>query len=220
VDDSREKLKQALAEVVSIYRRKAWEADTISFRYVPNLPITDEQAAAIAECLGVPVDSKHVADVCAAIYRYHGRCETMTPDEYRDRDIDTLRHLAAALDGLNANVLRHLARCGGGLELSKDPGTMADAAREAIADIEQGRPPSKRGAKKLESCHILLRDLGKTYESVKKGRKGRVCKDSYTGEPTGAYLDFLRAALAPLNDLRGLSPHALRDRVRAAHGGK
>ena len=204
-------------------RHKKWPDDFVSIEFLhkPALPVTDEQVQEIAASLDVGEDSEHVAAVLAAIRRFHGRETAMAelpPGDHRTRDIETLEALARGMEGLNPNVLAALARHG--VDFSHCDGVhTAECARLAAEDVKRRRPPPKRGARSLESREILLRDLAVVYtDATERSAKVAVASQSAanSGQPTGRFFKFIRAAVVPLPSLKKLRDHALHQAVKRA----
>ena len=165
-----------------------------------SVSVTDEQVSAIADALGVGRDSKHVEAVLYAVRRYAAR-GPLTGGDHRSGDIETLRALARAMDGINPNVLGWLHRHGAEFDCGGDPRQIAAAAREAIGALERERPAPRSGPKRMDSRAALLRDLAETYAAA--------------GCPRGAYRTFLRAAVAPIPALAPCDESLIRAAQRA-----
>lgn len=196
------------------FPRQEWP-DGFVFKHDPALPITDEQVREIAASLNVGDDSEHVAAVLAALRRFDGR-ETAMPElpkgDHRARDIKTLEALAKAMDGLNPNVLAALAHYGVNLSFCDGVHTAA-CARLAAEDIKRRQPPAKKGARPKTSREVFLQELAEIYADA-TGIDGKMSvtsesKKTAGGQPTGRFFTFMRAAVAPLPDLKRPDDHAL-----------
>ena len=207
-------------------RYRAWP-DRFVWRHVPALPVTDEEVRKIAASLGVLIDSEHVAAVLAAIRRFDGRKTAMAavPDgDHRARDIETLAALARAMDGMNANVRAALVRYG--IDLGNcEPAQIAEVARQAAKAIKRARIASPRSGRPPKvSRAVTLRELTAIYRQA-TGRPGKIAYTSETkitksGQPTGHFFRFIRAAVSPVPALKIIPDHTLAAAVKRATSAK
>ena len=203
-------------------RHQEWP-DGFEFLHDPALPVTDEQTREIAASLDARDDSEHVSAVLAAIRRFDGRETAMAespPGDHRAHDIETLTALARAMDGLNANVRAAVARYG--IDLGNyAPAQTAEAARQATVEMERERIASSRsGRRPKNSRAATLRELAAIYKMA-TGRPGKISVTSESaktiaGRPTGQFFRFIRATVAPVPALEGLTDDALAAAVKRA----
>ncbi len=195
----------------------------------PSLPVTKDQLLEIARSLHVGTGSEHVAAVLDTIRRFHGRRIAMAalpPGDHRDRDIETLSALDCAMDGLNSNVLTRLARYG--IDLSAcEPANVAAAARHAADELKQLRPTRKPG-RPISIPNVsrpeTFRKLAEIYTKA-TGNKATINVTSASGvttggRPSGPFFRFMRAAVAPVPDLKGLEDDGLASAVKRATSSK
>jgi hypothetical protein len=185
----------------------------VTVTHAPALLVTDAQISEIAASLGVKEDSEYVADVLDTLRQSHGREIAMQEASTRDRDIETLSSLARAMNGLNSNVLMQLAQYGVDLPVS-NPRDVAAAAHEVAEGLK--RIPKKRGRKSKTSRAVTIRRLAAIYTKA-TGRPAKISRTNITNQPTGRYFRFMRAATAPILQIKD---SALAKSVSRAFGQK
>ena len=136
----------------------------------------------------------------------------LPPGDHRARDIKTLKALALAMDGLNANVRAAVARYGVNLGYG-EPAQIAEAARQAAMAMERERvASSKLGRHRKDSRAATLRELAAIYTAA-TGRPGKisVVSEAYkdSGKPAFRFFTFIRAAAALSPELNNDGDHAL-----------
>ena len=194
--------------------------DSMTFVYTPLLPVTEDQISEIAFSLGVDRDSEHVAATVEAIRRHHGREMSMAElpkGDHRARDIETLEALARAMDGLNSNVRRHLARHGVRFA-ETNPEAIRNAALSIVAELRAHKP--RQGRKPKSSRAATLRELAAIWESatphnakISRAPEGGTVP---AGQPIGRFFRYIRAAVAPVPGLQNEGDQALASAVERA----